>query len=373
MVVKEFRVVIVGAGKAGRELRAGYFNLLPETRVVAFCDPVVELAERAAAETGADGGYATLGEALERYRPQIVNVCSPPQFHLEQAREALSAGAHVLLEKPAVARPEEIDLLHQHWRAAGTKLTVAHNQKFDAGNRQAVALVRAGKIGRVLNVDRVWIRDPEDDRMMADQQYWAHRLPGGRWGETLPHDLYLARQFLGELSVVSVSGAFSHRRWPWLPADEVKVTLTNGQAYCGLRLSLAAERGLHRPMLIAGSRGSLLVHESAVTLLDARPDQRPLADAAAALSAFGGRVAKSLRRTAGRGLRALGLRRKGGGRPGTGQFRLVESFVNHVVHDGPPPVSWEEAAATQRLAFEIGAALDDLRAAGELSPGDPSG
>ncbi len=368
----ELKVLIVGAGKAGRELRAVYFHHLPETRVAAFCDPDLDAARQAAARFGADGAHAALEEALEAHRPDIVNICSPPEFHLEHAEKALAAGAHVLLEKPAVARPEEVGRLLERWRAAGTKLSVAHNQKFDAGNLEAAALVREGRIGEVLNVDRVWIRSAESDRMMADPEHWAHRLPGGRWGETLPHDLYVAYQFLGEMSVVSVSGSNSHRRWPWLPADEVKVTLTNGTAYCGLRLSLAAEHGLHRPMLIAGSRGALLVHEAAVTFLDDRPARSPLAEAARGVAASVRGSAARARRAAGRGLRSIGLRRAAGGRPRTGQFRLVESFVRHVAYDAPPPVTWAEAAVTLRLSFEIGAALDAAREAHVESPRESS-
>ncbi len=367
------KVVIAGAGKAGRELRAVYFHLLPETRVAAFCDPDLEAARRAAAEFGAEGAHASLEEALAAHRPDIVSICSPPEFHLRQAEAAFAAGAHVLLEKPAVARPGEVDRLHEHWRRAGTKLAIAHNQKFDSGNLEAVARVREGRIGEVLDVERAWIRSAAADRMMADPGHWCHRLPGGRWGETLPHDLYVAYQFLGEMSVVSVRGSNSHRRWPWLPADEVKVTLTNGRAYCGLRLSLAAERGLHRPMLISGTRGSLVVHESSVSFLDDRPARRPLAEAARGLAAFARQSAAKARRVGGRGLRSIGLRRAASGRPRTGQFRLVESFVRHVAYDAPPPVSWEEAAATLRLAFEIGGALDAARESSPEPPGESSG
>ena len=352
--------VIVGAGASGKDLRAKYVNLLPELRLAAFCDPDLNRARQAAQERGAAGAYASLSEALEAHQPAVVLICSPPEFHLEQTRQALEAGAHVLLEKPGVVSAEQIEELHACYRQSGRKLTLVHNQKFDALMAAAVAQVRAGAVGTVLGVERVWVRNGKVDRMLEKPDHWAHRLPGGRWGETLPHDLYTAYQFLGELSLESVSGAHTHRRWPWLPVDEALISLTNGRAYCTLRFSMEYGEGLHRHTLITGTEGALLVDDYSVRRITDRPAKSPLRESLKHAKSLARWAAGRGKRVAGRVLGPLRPRRGGPSKPRSGQFQILERFVRHVAYDEPQPVPWEEAANVMALTVEAGGRLDAL-------------
>lgn len=47
-------------------------------------------------------GYGSVEALLERERPDIVDVCTPPSLHFKHCRMALEAGCHVLCEKPLV-------------------------------------------------------------------------------------------------------------------------------------------------------------------------------------------------------------------------------------------------------------------------------
>jgi hypothetical protein len=51
-------------------------------------------------------GYTDTAALLERERPDIVDVCSPPEHHAEHVRLALEAGCDVLCEKPFVWRED---------------------------------------------------------------------------------------------------------------------------------------------------------------------------------------------------------------------------------------------------------------------------
>ncbi len=43
-------------------------------------------------------------ELLSSVRPDVVHVCTPPSAHVDAARAALDAGAHVYAEKPFALR-----------------------------------------------------------------------------------------------------------------------------------------------------------------------------------------------------------------------------------------------------------------------------
>lgn len=353
------QVVIVGAGQAGKELRADHFNRLPETRVVAFCDPDLERAQQAAEEKGTEGAYTTLEEALERHAPEIVVVCSPPQFHLAQTREALAGGAHVLLEKPMGMSADEIEPFREAAKQAERKLCLIHNQKFDTPIQQAMALVRDGRIGEVLHVSRSWMRAGAEDRMLGDEPHWCQELPGGRLGETLPHDLYLGYQFLGEMEVVALTGGNMLGRWPSLPADEIHALLTNGRASYSLSMSFGLERGIRRHLLVEGTHGSLFADDGGARLLGRRkpsPASQFLTASKSLVRAF----ARKGKKAVGRGARLAGMARSAKSEPNSGHYRLIKRFVLHVTEDAPSPVSWEEAAATARLAADLGGRIDAL-------------
>ena len=44
--------------------------------------------------------FADYGEALQKFRPDMVLICTPPVYHVEEALAALQARAHVFIEKP---------------------------------------------------------------------------------------------------------------------------------------------------------------------------------------------------------------------------------------------------------------------------------
>ena len=82
-------------------------------------------------------------------RVEIVDVVVPLPMHLSMAEAALTAGKHLLLEKPATARMDEAQQLAEYAREAGTAVQIGFHMRFhplavalkqlmtDSGTRQA--------------------------------------------------------------------------------------------------------------------------------------------------------------------------------------------------------------------------------------------
>jgi D-apiose dehydrogenase len=70
--------------------------------------------------------YTTLDELLDRSRPDLVVVATPPDSHAELCLMALDAGAHVLCEKPFVSSLEEADAVIDRAESAGRFVAVNH-------------------------------------------------------------------------------------------------------------------------------------------------------------------------------------------------------------------------------------------------------
>jgi predicted dehydrogenase len=99
------RVAVLGASGIGRH-HANWWTV-EGAEVCAFLgssrESVAATAEKLAGMFGFTGnGYTDLAELLATEKPDIVDVCTPPEHHFEHTRAALAAGCQVLCEKPFV-------------------------------------------------------------------------------------------------------------------------------------------------------------------------------------------------------------------------------------------------------------------------------
>ena len=139
------KFALVGAGVIGKHHARVMGDLADRLSLAAVADVDID---RASALT-AGHAYPSLTAALAAEEIDVVVVCTPTGLHGEVAIEALSAGKHVIIEKPAevtVARTDEIIRARQK---AGTLVTVISQHRFDPATEQTLAAIAAGEFGRV--------------------------------------------------------------------------------------------------------------------------------------------------------------------------------------------------------------------------------
>lgn len=199
---------------------------------------------------------ASLEALLERC--DVVDVCTPPQTHARLATAALAAGRHVVMEKPVVTRVEDWTAIRESLRTSGAKLAVIHNLKFLHSVQEAKRWVDDGRIGEPIRIQREFMTSPSTDRMLVGSGHWSHSLPGGRWFETLPHELYLTDYFVGALDVASVVTVQTSKAPPGAPADEVLIALKGERTIGTIHFSANCEQN-RRVFTIHGTRGTIAV------------------------------------------------------------------------------------------------------------------
>lgn len=123
------RVGVVGVGYLGR-FHALIYSRLPNVELVGVVDRDAERASLVAAEAGTRV-CGTIDELL----PQVdaVSIVVPTSAHLEVARPFLSAGLHVLLEKPIAVTLTEAEALVRLADDHGAILQIGHLERFNAG------------------------------------------------------------------------------------------------------------------------------------------------------------------------------------------------------------------------------------------------
>lgn len=86
----------------------------------------------------------------------IIDICSPNMYHMEQAIAALSAGKNVICEKPLAPAPDDIRKMIAARDASGKLLMTAQHFRF-AGIAQAMkAEIQTGVLGQIYHA-RSWI------------------------------------------------------------------------------------------------------------------------------------------------------------------------------------------------------------------------
>lgn len=351
------RVGLVGCGViAGVHVRAWEGTGISE--VAGVFDVNKEAASAFAKRFGIPKAHDTMESLIEDV--DVVDDCSPPQVHLTVALEALSRGRHYLVEKPMVLSSADLDRVLEAQRSMGSKICVIHNLKYSLGVQVAREWVDEGRIGRLLSLERHFLTDPVTDRMLRAENHWSHHLPGGRWVETLPHELYIVYHFTGPLEVEHVQSL----RLPNSPhphtADEMMVTLQGEDTVASLRFSARCGSN-HRTLTLHGSEGSIRVELLASTAVLYKPRTSKWVrgmglDTLNALTTLGRMIPDRFKAVSYRVMRE------------TPHSRLIRDYARHLVGDGPSPVTIEEIAYVVRTGEEISrkAALPEEASSGSV-------
>ena len=82
----------------------------------------------------------------------IVEICTPSALHYAQAKQALEAGKHVVVDKPFAATEKEAKELFDLAEAQGVTVQCYQNRRFDSDYLTAKQVLASGKLGRVFEV-----------------------------------------------------------------------------------------------------------------------------------------------------------------------------------------------------------------------------
>ena len=192
------RVGIIGCGLVGvKRARA-----LGDARLVACADAATDRAEALArAVPNRPEVLADWRAVVERPDVDVVIVATPHHVLAEITLAAVSAGKHVLVEKPAARRARELDAVLEAARRAQVLVRVGFNHRHHPALRKAKELSNTGAIGELMYVRG---RYGHGGRIGYEKEWRAQpALSGG--GELVDqgvHLIDLARWFLGDFESV---------------------------------------------------------------------------------------------------------------------------------------------------------------------------
>lgn len=275
------RVAIVGSGIIGHNHALAMLRL-PGPRVDALIDPDPAanqaLAERVAAISGPPPGqYATLAAALADRPIDLVAICTPSGLHAEAAEEALTAGKHVVIEKPvdvSLPRAQRLARLAAEAAKRGQVCSVISQHRYDPASAAVARALADGRLGRVTSAvaSVPWWRGQDYYDSAGWRGTWE--LDGG--GATMNqgiHTVDLLLWLLGEPSeVFAYTGRLAHERIEVEDVAVASIRFASG-ALAVLHATTAAYPGLAVRLQVHGSRGSAVIADDQLEYFHAEPGE----------------------------------------------------------------------------------------------------
>lgn len=160
------RVGILGCGPISQFAHLESAQKARNVTLQAVCDADESLAERFGSFYDAGKIYLDYDEMLADDGVEAVIIAVSDAFHVPAAMKALSAGKHVLCEKPLGTNVYEVEELARRLSETGLVLQVGHMLRFDAGVQAAHAFVR-DEIGQLLAL-KAWYCDSTHRYTMTD-------------------------------------------------------------------------------------------------------------------------------------------------------------------------------------------------------------
>ena len=148
----KLQVAVIGCGGiANQKHLPSLKSQADKCEMVAFCDLVLERAEKAAREYGTVDAkvYTRYQDLLQDESIDVVHVCTPNVSHCPITCAAFAAGKHVMCEKPMAATTADAEKMMAAWRASGKKFTIGYQNRFRTDAQMLKRACEEGKLGGI--------------------------------------------------------------------------------------------------------------------------------------------------------------------------------------------------------------------------------
>jgi predicted dehydrogenase len=237
------------------------------------------MAEQLAVRYSVPQWYSDLAKLLEVEKPDVLHITTPPQSHLALTRQAVSAGCHVFLEKPAALHHKDAEAIIASVVTAKRKLAVNYWPRFEAPALELRHLHEAGVLGDVVHIESYIGYDLGGEFGLAltrDPDHWVHRLPGKLFQNVMDHVVNRITPFLVDDKPYIKAVAWRGEPGAGELLDELRVIIQGAQtsAYATF---CAHARPLGQTLRVYGTKNTAHVDFNSRTLVLERKQGFPSA------------------------------------------------------------------------------------------------
>ncbi len=197
------RVAVIGAGYFG-QFHYDAWSRIEGCELVALCTRSGAGAEETAQKYGVEACYTDPETMLAEAKPDLVDITSPPETHLEMIRVIAPEVPWIICQKPFCRDREEaleaIALAERH----GARVVIHENFRFQPWYRAIKTLLASGTVGDPYQVTfRLRPGDGQGPEAYLARQPYFQKMPRFLVHETAIHWVDTFRFLMGEVTSVS--------------------------------------------------------------------------------------------------------------------------------------------------------------------------
>jgi predicted dehydrogenase len=198
MIKWKVRVAVVGCGQIS-EAHVKEIGLLKDAEIVAVCDILESLARDLAERYEIPEVFEDADELLEKAKPDVVHVTTPPHTHLGIGSMVMQSGCHAYIEKPFGLNCEEAEKLVHSAQKNRVLICAGFSQVYDTVSIKMRKFIEDGRLGDVVHVESYYgnsLAGNFSRIFLNDKNHWIHKLPGKLFQNIISHALYHITPYL---------------------------------------------------------------------------------------------------------------------------------------------------------------------------------
>lgn len=186
----KIRVALIGAGRIGIRHARTLAHEIPQAKLAVVADAIPAAAQSVAEAVGVERWTTDADAIFADPAIDAVVIASSTNTHAPYLIAAAQAGKDVFCEKPIALDLEATDKALATVEAAGVRLQIGFQRRFDKGYRKAKEMIESGALGRIEMI-RDTMRDPEP----APRAYIE--TCGGLYRDMVIHNFDCVRWLMG--------------------------------------------------------------------------------------------------------------------------------------------------------------------------------
>lgn len=218
----EIKIGIIGCGQVSRVGHGPAIISDERARITAIADPDDENRARFERAFRVPAAYSDHQAMLEKEELDAVVIASPPWLHRGQLRDAISAGTHVLCEKPIATSLEDCRAMVAMAEGHPKVVQAGHSKRFETGFQEIKQTIDSGMMGDIYQMSIYWhyyipdfgsgwLRRILDfskkhwidfEKKYGTWRYFDPRAGGGDFFDHAPHYIDLMRFLFGDIESI---------------------------------------------------------------------------------------------------------------------------------------------------------------------------
>ncbi len=288
------RYALIGCGRIAPNHIAAYRNNAGDLTLCAVCDPVPERMEQVLSplseeEKAQVRRYTDHRELLEKEQPQLCAIATESGRHAAIGMDAITAGSHLIIEKPIALSIRDAKALIAAAEKAGVKLCACHQNRFNKSIQKIRAAMEEGRFGRLMHgaAHIRWNRGEAYYQQAPWRGTWAQ--DGGALMNQCIHNIDLLRWMMGD-QVTEVMAYTDNLRHDYIEAEDLGMALvrfSNGSYGLIEGTTNIYPRNLEETLYLFGADGTVKAGGKSVNIIEEWAFRDGLDDPEAVKQTFG--------------------------------------------------------------------------------------